>query len=69
MQDKRLIERRDSDGDGREWQIHPGPKAVTMKAALNAASAAVTERLKKLLGAGPFQETVDRLREVRGALT
>ena len=69
LQDKRLIERRDSDGDGREWQIHPGPKAVTMKAALNAASAAVTERLKKLLGAGPFQETVDRLREVRGALT
>ena len=68
LQAKRLIERRDSDGDGREWQIHPSPKAVTMKAALNAASAAVTERLKKLLGPGAFQDTVGRLREVRGAL-
>jgi DNA-binding MarR family transcriptional regulator len=68
LEDKRLVERRDSDGDGREWRIHPGAKAVAMKAALNAASAAVTERLKRQLGTSAFQETVTRLRELRGTL-
>jgi DNA-binding MarR family transcriptional regulator len=68
LQAKGLIERRDSDGDGREWEIHPRPKAVAMKAALNAASGAVTERLKKRLGVGLFQETVGRLRGIRSAL-
>jgi DNA-binding MarR family transcriptional regulator len=68
LEAKRLVERRGSDGDGREWRIHPGPKAVAMKVALNAASAAVTERLKRQLGTGAFQETVSRLREIRETL-
>ncbi|HXI59018.1 MAG TPA: MarR family transcriptional regulator, partial [Polyangia bacterium] len=65
---KRLIERRASETDGREWAIHPRPKAVAIKDDLNASSAAVTARLKKLLGAGAFQDTVSRLRGIRAAL-
>ena len=65
---KGLIERRASESDGREWAIHARPKAVAIKNDLNASSAAVTARLKKLLGAGTFQDTVGQLRGIRAAL-
>jgi DNA-binding MarR family transcriptional regulator len=68
LEAKGLVERRASERDGRELSIHPRPKAVAMKTALNEASGAVTARLKKLLGAGEFNETVTRLRGVRSAL-
>jgi len=68
LEDKGLIERRASQRDGREWAIHPRPKAAAMKADLNQSSGAVTARLKRLLGAGVFQETVDLLRGARSAL-
>jgi DNA-binding MarR family transcriptional regulator len=68
LEAKGLVERRASERDGREWAIHPRPKALSIKDDLNRSSAAVTARLKKLLGAGVFQETVGRLRAVRGAL-
>jgi len=68
LEAKGLIERRASESDGREWAIHPRPKAVAIKDDLNASSAAVTARLKKLLGAGTFQDTVGRLRGIRAAL-
>jgi MarR family transcriptional regulator, temperature-dependent positive regulator of motility len=68
LQAKGLIERRPSERDGRECAIHARPKARELKTALNEASGLVTARLKKLLGAGAFQDTVGRLREVRAAL-
>jgi len=68
LEAKRLIERRASANDGREWAIHPRPKAVAIKDDLNASSAAVTARLKKRLGAGTFQDTVGQLRGIRAAL-
>jgi len=66
---KGLIERRPSKRDGREWEIHARSKAVAMKDALNAASGAVTARLKKELGADTFHDAVGRLRGIRTALT
>jgi len=68
LEAKGLIERRASESDGREWAIHARPKAVAIKDDLNASSAAVTARLKKLLGATTFQDTVGQLRSVRAAL-
>jgi DNA-binding MarR family transcriptional regulator len=68
LQSKRLIERRASETDGREWAIHPRPKAVALEEDLNASSAAVTTRLKKLLGAGTFQDAVGQLRGIRAVL-
>ena len=68
LEAKGLIERRASARDGREWAIHPRPKAVAIRTDLNESSGAVTARLKRLLGAGPFQDAVGRLRDVRSAL-
>ena len=68
LEAKGLVERRVSQTDGRELAIHPRPKAVAMKTALNEASGAVTARLKRVLGAGEFNETVSKVRGVRSAL-
>jgi DNA-binding MarR family transcriptional regulator len=68
LQAKQLVERRSVKADGREQAIHPTPEAVAMKKALNQASAAVTARLKKLLGPDSFASTVDSVKGVRAAL-
>ena len=68
LEAKGLVERRASEHDGRELAIHPRPKATAMKTALNDASGAVTARLKRLLGAAEFNETVSKVRGVRSAL-
>lgn len=63
-----LIKRVASEQDGREQEIHPTKKAVKMKDAINAASGAVTKRLKKTLGTGHFEEVVGQLRGIGSAL-
>lgn len=63
-----LIERRASQADAREIQIHPTAKAETMKVDLNSASAGVTKRLKKLLGSNEFDDVVGKLRGISSAL-
>ena len=68
LQSKGLIERHGRDGDGREICINPTEKAVAIHAALNAASAAVTTRLKAHLGSEPFADTVSKICGVRSAL-
>jgi DNA-binding MarR family transcriptional regulator len=65
---KELIERRDSGRDGREYQIFPTRKAVSLKASLNDASGKVTKRLRKLLSDDVFVEAVSGMRGVRIAL-
>src|SRR2546430_7926470 len=67
LQAKGLIERRGSGRDGREWEIHPRPKAIALQDAINDASAAVTARLKKRLGTPEFTDIVARLRGIRSA--
>jgi DNA-binding MarR family transcriptional regulator len=68
LERKRYVERRHTEGDGREVSVWPTPDAVAIKTALNDASGAVTARLKKTRGTGEFTDTVARLREVRAAL-
>lgn len=65
---KGLIERRDSDRDGREFHIYPTTQALHIRDALIAASGKVTKRLKKLLGDEVFADTVTKVRGVRSAL-
>lgn len=63
-----LIERRDTDHDGRQYGIHPTGQAQEIKAALNAASASTTRKMKKILGEQQFQDTVAAVRGVRSSL-
>ena len=65
---KGFIERRGTRGDGREISIWPTAAAQHIHAELNAASGAITARLKKRLGADSFATTVERIRGVRSAL-
>ena len=68
LENKGLVVRRGRDGDGREVSIHPTKEAVALHAALDEASGAVTNKLKKLFGAAEFGETVSKIRGVRSAL-
>lgn len=68
LQKLELIERRSTESDGREYAIHPTPAALAIRESLNAASAAVTRRLKKQLGAGHFDDTVSKVKQIRSAL-
>lgn len=68
LQSKGLVERTGRDGDARETCINPTRKATALHAALDAASAAVTSRLKAVLGSAEFGETVSRINGVRSAL-
>lgn len=63
-----LVKRVTSERDGREQEIHPTKKASDMKEAINAASGAVTKRLKKSLGSNHFEEVVGQLRGISSAL-
>lgn len=65
---KGFIERLPGAGDGREKCIFPTAAAVAIHAPLNDASGKVTARLKKLLGAAEFTDTVAKVKGVRSAL-
>lgn len=69
LQKLQLVERRNTATDGREYAIHPTPAALAIRDGLNAASAAVTRRLKKELGAPCFDDTVANVKQIRTALT
>ncbi|MEO7731763.1 MAG: MarR family transcriptional regulator [Kofleriaceae bacterium] len=68
LERRTLIVRRASDHDAREQRIHPTAEAEAIHAGLNAASGNVTRRLKQLLGAQRFEQTVGKLREIRTAI-
>ncbi|OWS72235.1 MarR family transcriptional regulator [Polynucleobacter aenigmaticus] len=63
-----LIKRVSSEKDGREQEIHPTKKAMEIKDAINAASGAVTKRLKKVLGTKHFEDVVGQLQGISSAL-
>lgn len=64
-----LLERRPAERDGREWEIHPTPDALILKDSLNAASGAVTERLKAELGDEVFAGFVKQARSIGSYLS
>lgn len=68
LQKQKLVERRTTERDGREFAIHPTAAARAMKAALNTASGEVTARLKKQLGATCFSDTVSKVKGIRSSL-
>lgn len=68
LETKGHVERHKAGSDGREVALFPTPQAMKIKAALNEASGAVTTRLKKVLGAQHFTDTVSQIKGVRSAL-
>lgn len=65
---KGLVERVDSDEDGRDVLIHPTAEAQAIRAGLNKASGKVTQQLKGVLGEDTFVATVEQVRNVRTSL-
>jgi DNA-binding MarR family transcriptional regulator len=68
LQKMALIERWSTDRDGRESAVHATELGESMKADLNAASAEVTKRLKKKLGAAHFDDSVLKMKGIRALL-
>lgn len=68
LQKLELVERRSTATDGREYAIHPTASAIALKDSLNAASGAVTRRLKKELGPACFDDTVTKVKQIRSTL-
>lgn len=68
LQAQGLISKHAGKTDGREWVVVPSAEAVAMHEKLNAASAAVTKRLKQQLGANVFDDTVAKLKLIRSKM-
>jgi DNA-binding MarR family transcriptional regulator len=68
LEQKGYVERRRSQGDGREISIVPTAEAIRLKTSLNEASGTVTAKLRKTLGGVEFTDAVSKIRSVRSAL-
>jgi DNA-binding MarR family transcriptional regulator len=68
LQKMKLLDRNATADDGRESSIQPTALALAMKQDINAASAAVTQRLKKELGMTHFDDAVAKVRSVRSVI-
>lgn len=66
---KKLVARKPSAYDGREIEVHPTAKAIAMQGDLDRASAAATTKIKRVIGESAFTDVVDKVREVRTALS
>lgn len=69
LEARKLIQRRAGEADGREQRIHPTVAAEALRTSLNTESGNVTRRLKHLLGPQVFDQVVDKLRDVRAAIS
>lgn len=65
---KKLVIRQPSNADGREIEVHPTASAIALQVPLDKASAAITTRIKRVIGEAPFSDLVTGVREVRSAL-
>ncbi|HMN73146.1 MAG TPA: MarR family transcriptional regulator [Rhodoblastus sp.] len=65
LEKRRLIQRRPGKRDGREQGVFPTPAAETLRDGLNAEAAAMTRRLKHLMGEDVFADSVRAMRAVR----
>lgn len=68
LQKMKLLDRWATERDGRESAIQPTATAMAMKDSLNSASAEVTRRLKKELGAAHFEDTVNKVKDIRSSI-
>lgn len=69
LQKMKLIVRKDTARDGREYALYPTAKAQALKDQLNAASNEVTKRMKAKLGVSQFSDVVDRVKSIHSALS
>ena len=65
---KKLVTRRPSPVDGRGVEVHPTAGAAKLQVPFHRASAAVTARIKRVIGDVPFADVVAGVRGVRAAL-
>ncbi|MBK1681001.1 MarR family winged helix-turn-helix transcriptional regulator [Rhodocyclus tenuis] len=65
---RKLVTRQPSSADGREVEIHPTADALALQLALDEASAAVSARIKQVLGESAFADLVAGVRKTRSAL-
>ena len=65
---KKLVMRQASSADGREVEIHPTAEALALQRPLDEASAAVSARIKNVLGESAFADLVAGVRKTRSAL-
>lgn len=68
LQKLQLIDRRATGGDGRESAVFPEAAALAMHEGLNAASGAVTARLKAILEPEQFATIVASLKQARAVV-
>jgi DNA-binding MarR family transcriptional regulator len=64
-----LLERRASQQDGRESELHPTLRAIELKDGLDTASGQVTDRLRTELGDSFFADFVQQARSISSHLT
>lgn len=64
-----LVIRKPTKRDGRECEVHPTAEAIELRAPLNAASAAMTERFKGRLGADDFRDFVEQVKDVSNRIS
>ena len=68
LEKKRLIARQAQSSDNRELLVVPTKKALAQRTAIERASAAMTAKMKRLLGEQEFDRIVDELGFVRNVL-
>jgi len=68
LEQKGLLERRRTEGDGREISVYPTAAAVAIKAPLNSSAGSAAEKIRKILGKEEFADAVLKIRDVRSAL-
>ena len=68
LQALKLIERRDTQADGRHWVVYPTDRAEALHAGINRASGEVTRCIQQQTGKENFEETVARVKSVASVL-
>lgn len=69
LQKLKLIERRKTNRDGREFEIYPTAKAKALKTKINKASHNVTQHLRDKLGINLYEGVVTHMKNARYELT
>lgn len=65
---KGFLQRRKTQGDGRETAVFPTSAALAIKVPLNASAGGAAAKIGKILGKAEFAEAVLKIRAVRSAL-
>jgi MarR family transcriptional regulator, organic hydroperoxide resistance regulator len=67
--EKRLVERRQAESDGREWCVYPTRSGKALDKPINQASAEVARTLREKVGSELFESAVSSMHGIRKALS